>query len=174
MLVIALTRCLWPICSSDRKQSRCLCLRSTSLPSTLTSSRVRKFLFGYWSIGKVDSYCFSFLQREPSSVTRMLSLRSTAFWISPTSMSLRLCFPWSLVAMSVRFSTGMYLFANHSVSLALLMSTPHWLSYFFCRQTHYYFLTDEGVTFLRKFLNIPEDINPATIKTAPVAVEASA
>jgi small subunit ribosomal protein S10e len=35
-------------------------------------------------------------------------------------------------------------------------------------QWHYFFLTDEGVTYLRNFLHLPEDVIPATLKKAAI------
>jgi small subunit ribosomal protein S10e len=37
-----------------------------------------------------------------------------------------------------------------------------------CRQWHYFYLTDEGIEYLRAYLHLPETIIPATLKkTAP-------
>lgn len=37
-------------------------------------------------------------------------------------------------------------------------------------QWHYYFLTETGVTYLREYLHLPEDVIPATLKKAAIKV----
>ena len=36
-------------------------------------------------------------------------------------------------------------------------------------QWHYFFLTDTGIEYLKGYLNLPEDVVPATLKKAPGA-----
>lgn len=68
----------------------------------------------------------------------------------PTSTSSNSWTHSSLVATFVRFSTGL--------SLTSLRSFPHFRNHF------YWFLTNEGIEYLREYLHLPEEIVPATLK----------
>jgi small subunit ribosomal protein S10e len=55
------------------------------------------------------------------------------------------------------------------VKLMLSLKTRGYVRENFCWAHHYFYLTDEGITYLREYLHLPEEIIPATLKKATPA-----
>ena len=57
----------------------------------------------------------------------------------------------------------------HVVNALLSLKSKGHLREVFNWQWHYFFLTETGVTYLREYLHLPEDVVPATLKVAKKA-----
>jgi len=57
----------------------------------------------------------------------------------------------------------------HVVNALLSLKNKGHLREVFNWQWHYFFLTETGVTYLREYLHLPEDVVPATLKVAKKA-----
>merc|ERR1712060_161174 len=60
----------------------------------------------------------------------------------------------------------------HVIKLMQSFTSRGYCKEAFAWRHHYWFLTDEGLTYLREFLNLPEDAVPATLKKATRAPSA--
>lgn len=59
----------------------------------------------------------------------------------------------------------------HVIKLMLSLESRGYIQASFCWAHHYYYLTNEGIEYLREYLHLPEEIVPATLKRRPATRE---